>query len=145
MTAADDRPPPSTARSGPSAARLFLALALSAAFAGLAMCLFVYLVASLLRGGTEDPVAATLGAAGPIFAYLLGFALTLGFACAKCLVAFDSRGPLAWSLVGAVGGVLAGSLYAVLEGLPVEPALLLVSALLGWGQLLIARRIAGAW
>lgn len=131
------------AEPAPSNLRLILGLVLAAGASGIAVCVFVYLVSNLLRHGSDNPTAETFAAAGPIFAYLLAFTLTLGFACAKVLVYFGSRGPLAWSMVGAVGGVIAGAAYGIAESLSVGAALLVVSGLLGWAQLLIVRRIAG--
>lgn len=127
----------------PSSLRVLFGLAVAAFLAGLTMCVFVYFMAELTREGTSDPARVALDAAGKIFAYVFGFAVTLGFAAAKGLLAVGLRGPLTWSVAGAACGALAGYAYGEIAGVGTEPTLLIVTCLFGWAQMLIARRIGG--
>ncbi|MEO1602541.1 MAG: hypothetical protein AAFU49_19175 [Pseudomonadota bacterium] len=127
----------------PSTAQLIGGLLVAAAIIGLAICVFVYLLSGLTRSDEGHAATATLTAAGPIFAYLIGFSLTLGLAIAKCLLALGFTGPLWWSLAGALAGAVAGSVYAVIQGVPVALPVFVISAMIGWALLLIARRVAG--
>ncbi|MEM9145998.1 MAG: hypothetical protein AAGC57_07335 [Pseudomonadota bacterium] len=127
----------------PSAARLVAGLATGALIVGMAITLFVYLIASLTRGEADNPAQTTLDAMPTIFGCLLGAGLTLGFAASRGLLAAGLTGPLWWSLSGGVLGAAVGVAYAVVGGLAIRVPLLVTCALVGWALLLIVRRIVG--
>lgn len=127
----------------PPIRRLLVALVSGSVILGAVILLFVFLMESLNRTAADGAVAATLARALPIFAYILAFNLTLGAVAAVVLRVLDLRGPVAWTLAGAVGGGAAAALYAGVEGVELGRGLLITCAMLGWGEFLVVRWIAG--
>ncbi len=141
MTRADDTLSLEAGR--PPARRLVLALAIAPLLLGLVMTLFVFLMAGLSDRPTGEAEAEAGRSAVKIFAYLLGFTATLGATAAVALRVLDLRGPLPWTLAGAAAGLVAAAIYGAIEGVPLGRGILVTCAMLGWGQFLVMRWIAG--
>ncbi|GMG85652.1 hypothetical protein LNKW23_48770 [Paralimibaculum aggregatum] len=127
----------------PPLAKLLLALAVGPMVLGLSILIFVFLMESLNRASDSAAMAGTMARAGTVFAYLFGFTATLGLAGMLALRLLDWRGPLVWTLVGAGAGIAAGAVYANLEGFMLERGLMTTAAMLGWGEFLVMRWVAG--
>ncbi len=126
----------------PSGPRFMLALVLAPVLTALMIGAFIFMIMSLSRN-LADAIPATLDATGRAALYIFGASATIGLAVTWLLRRFQLRNPFLWLVTGAGCGALVAVGYAILEGVPISPALIGCCALIGWGQFLVLRWIAG--
>ena len=126
----------------PSGPRFVLAMVLAPALTALVIGAFIFMIMSLSRDLAEA-VPAALAATGRAALYIFGASATVGMGMTAVLRRFRLRNPFLWLATGAACGAMVAVAYAFVEGVPVSPALIGVCALIGWGQFLVLRWIAG--
>ncbi len=126
----------------PSGVRFVVALVLAPALTALVIGAFIFMMMSLSRSAVEA-IPATLEATGRAALYIFGASATVGIAVTAALRRFRLRNPFLWLATGAACGAAAALVYALVEGVPASAGLIGVCALIGWGQFLVLRWIAG--